>query len=62
LKKLEALNNGKTFKEARDDIEFGSKTLEYYAGWADKVTGKTIPAGKLRHKHTHTFSIIIQLC
>jgi acyl-CoA reductase-like NAD-dependent aldehyde dehydrogenase len=44
LKKLEALNNGKPFREARDDIEFGAKTLEYYAGWADKVCGKTIPA------------------
>jgi len=44
LTQLESLNNGKPLKEARDDIEFGVKTLEYYAGWADKVSGKTIPA------------------
>jgi aldehyde dehydrogenase (NAD+) len=43
---LEAYNNGKSLKEAREDIEFGIKCLEYYAGWSDKVTGKTIPAGK----------------
>ncbi len=34
-------------KEAREDIEFGIKCLDYYAGWSDKVTGKTIPSGKI---------------
>ncbi|KAL3246426.1 hypothetical protein MRX96_057685 [Rhipicephalus microplus] len=41
---LETLNNGKPYKYAQEDIDTSVKHLRYYAGYADKVHGKTIPA------------------
>ena len=43
LSELETLNNGKPLKESLSDIEDTIKCFEYYAGWADKLEGKTIP-------------------
>ncbi|KAI1297759.1 Aldehyde dehydrogenase, mitochondrial [Halotydeus destructor] len=43
LVSLETLDNGKPVKDAMYDVDFGIKTLRYYAGWADKLHGKTIP-------------------
>ncbi len=40
---LESRNNGKTLKEAMGDVRFAAWTLEYFAGWCDKVEGRTIP-------------------
>jgi aldehyde dehydrogenase (NAD+) len=39
----ESRNNGKTIKEATGDVRFSAMTLEYFAGWSDKVEGRTIP-------------------
>lgn len=39
----ESHNNGKTIKEALGDVRFAAATLEYFAGWCDKVEGTTIP-------------------
>jgi aldehyde dehydrogenase (NAD+) len=39
----ESRNNGKTLKEAMGDVRFAAWTLEYFAGWCDKVEGRTIP-------------------
>ncbi len=42
--RLETLHNGKPIFEARQiEIPAAAECLEYYAGWADKVTGETIP-------------------
>ncbi len=43
LAKLEALNCGKTIRDARGDLQGVVNTLRYYAGWADKVEGRTVP-------------------
>lgn len=44
LARLEAMDNGKPITEARHvDINAAATTLEYYAGWADKVEGSVIP-------------------
>lgn len=43
LAKLEALNNGKPYTDALGDIDYSIKCIEYYAGWCDKIHGKTIP-------------------
>lgn len=44
FKSLETLNNGKPYSAAyMADLELSIKCLRYYAGWADKVQGKTIP-------------------
>ena len=44
LSALEALDNGKPFSFAKAaDIALCIKTYRYYAGWADKIHGQTIP-------------------
>src|SRR5262245_42230349 len=43
LAALESLNSGKTISDARGDMEGVANTLRYYAGWADKIEGRTIP-------------------
>src|SRR5262245_49871583 len=43
LAALESLNCGKTITDARGDLQGVVNTLRYYAGWADKVEGKTVP-------------------
>lgn len=40
---IESRNNGKTIREATGDVKFAAWTLEYFAGWCDKVEGSTIP-------------------
>jgi len=44
LARLETMDNGKTFAEAKMDIIYSAQCIEYYAGWCDKISGKTIPA------------------
>jgi aldehyde dehydrogenase (NAD+) len=44
LAALESLDNGKPVSDARaGDIPLAIEALRYYAGWADKIQGQTIP-------------------
>merc|ERR1719414_1021082 len=48
LAKLESLDNGKPYKNAgynsyAGDLHLAIACYRYYAGWADKIQGKTIP-------------------
>jgi aldehyde dehydrogenase (NAD+) len=43
LAALESFNCGKTINDARGDLRGVVNTLRYYAGWADKIEGKTVP-------------------
>lgn len=44
LARLEALDNGKPYSVARAaDLNLTIACYRYYAGWADKIQGKTIP-------------------
>ncbi|MBK1989805.1 aldehyde dehydrogenase family protein [Sphaerospermopsis aphanizomenoides BCCUSP55] len=43
LARLETLDNGKPVHDSVGDIELVIACYRYYAGWADKVQGKTIP-------------------
>ncbi|AFZ27767.1 NAD-dependent aldehyde dehydrogenase [Cylindrospermum stagnale PCC 7417] len=43
LARLETLDNGKPLQESLNDLSFVIACYRYYAGWADKVQGKTIP-------------------
>jgi aldehyde dehydrogenase (NAD+) len=52
LAALESQNNGKTFREALGEIRYAAWTLEYFAGWADKVEGNTIPTPGNRLNYT----------
>lgn len=41
--RLESAHNGKTYFEAKIELSMTAATIRYYAGWADKIEGKTIP-------------------
>ena len=44
VSRLETLHNGKPIFESRQiEIPAAAECFEYYAGWADKVMGETIP-------------------
>src|SRR5947209_9903303 len=44
LAALESLDNGKPYRDALNaDLALTVKCYRYYAGWADKIHGKTIP-------------------
>lgn len=44
LATIEALNNGKLYKEALlDDLPDCADIFDYYAGWTDKIYGETCP-------------------
>lgn len=49
---IESRNNGKTLREATGDVRFAAATLEYFAGWCDKVEGSTIPVAGDRLDYT----------
>jgi aldehyde dehydrogenase (NAD+) len=40
---LESLNCGKTIKDSRGDLQGVVSGLRYYAGFADKIEGRTVP-------------------
>ena len=42
---VEAVDSGKTLAEARGDVRSCIRLLEYYAGIADKLEGRSIPLG-----------------
>jgi aldehyde dehydrogenase (NAD+) len=50
--RLETLNMGKPLRESRGDIGYVVRTLEYFAGLADKVEGETIPVPGSRLDYT----------
>lgn len=43
LASLETLDNGKPFYDSMDDMHWAIDVLKYFAGWSDKIQGKTIP-------------------
>ncbi|MFT4572291.1 MAG: aldehyde dehydrogenase (NAD+) [Hyphomicrobiaceae bacterium] len=46
LAQLESLDNGKPISESANvDIPQAAEIFAYYAGWADKVCGQTVPVG-----------------
>ncbi|MBX0325317.1 aldehyde dehydrogenase family protein [Halomicroarcula sp. F13] len=49
---VESHDNGKTPFEASLDIDMVVDTFRYYAGWADKLTGETIPVPGNRLDYT----------
>lgn len=47
LQTMETMDTGKPFLQSFFiDLEGSIKTLRYYAGWADKIHGKTMPVGE----------------
>jgi aldehyde dehydrogenase (NAD+) len=53
IAKLETLHNGKPISESRHvEIPAAAECLQYFAGWADKVHGETIPVKGDHHVYT----------
>ena len=50
--RLETQNMGKPLRESRSDINYVVRTLEYFAGLADKIEGETIPVPGSRFDFT----------
>jgi len=50
--RLETLNMGKPLRESRGDIGYVVRTLEYFAGLADKLEGETVPVPGPRLDYT----------
>ncbi|KAF5293197.1 hypothetical protein FQA39_LY13665 [Lamprigera yunnana] len=46
LAALETLDNGKTYENSLDDVVNSAAVLKYYAGYADKIHGNSIPIGE----------------
>ncbi|XP_008186312.3 LOW QUALITY PROTEIN: aldehyde dehydrogenase [Acyrthosiphon pisum] len=44
LANLESLDNGKPYSSSLLDVQLAVSILQYYAGFADKIHGKTIPS------------------
>ncbi|BFZ00459.1 hypothetical protein BsWGS_03498 [Bradybaena similaris] len=40
---LDTLDNGKPLSDAREDVGATVSIFQYFAGWSDKICGKTIP-------------------
>jgi len=49
---LETRQNGKPLFESRIDVAMSVETLRYYAGWADKVAGATLPVSPASFVYT----------
>jgi aldehyde dehydrogenase (NAD+) len=50
---VEALDNGKTFSWAKNaDVPFSISVIRYYAGWCDKIQGKTIDTDDKKFVYT----------
>lgn len=43
LANLDSIDNGKRFADAQGDIAHSIGVLRYFAGWADKTGGRTVP-------------------
>ncbi|VDP87301.1 unnamed protein product, partial [Echinostoma caproni] len=44
IARLDALDNGKAVHSAMGDVQFAINITRYYAGYADKISGKLLPA------------------
>jgi phenylacetaldehyde dehydrogenase len=55
---LESLDNGKPLKIARiADVPLAVDHFRYYAGWATKIEGNTIPMGLARQGSYHAYTV-----
>jgi aldehyde dehydrogenase (NAD+) len=52
MARLEVLDNGKPISDAVGDVGFAAETIRYFAGWTDKIEGKTIPTSGPFFTHT----------
>ena len=58
IAKLDTVDNGKTMESSLGDVEQSISTFLYYAGWADKIHGDTIPTDGQVMTYTNIFPFI----
>lgn len=57
LAQIESLDNGKPVGEAMIDMGLVIECLRYYAGWSDKLQGRTIPTNGQEGSETFTYTL-----
>ena len=63
LSELETLDTGKPiFESSKFDIPQAAECFEYYAGWATKITGDTVPVSKGGEAFAYTLREPIGVC
>ena len=45
------MDNGKPLTSAQGDMTLAEEIFRYYAGWADKIHGNTIPCNNIGQKN-----------
>ena len=43
MQSLETCDNGKPFEASMFDMKHSMSVIRYFAGWCDKIVGRTIP-------------------
>lgn len=63
LARLESIDSGKPLSQARADIEVSARFFEYYAGYADKIGGETIPqpAGTFTYTVREPYGVVAHI-
>ena len=64
LAALESLDNGKTLANSRNiDVAMSIATIQYFAGWADKLHGKVIETDESKFAYTRhePFGVVGQI-
>ena len=63
LARAECVNTGKPIRDARAEIARVAEMAEYYAGWADKIEGRTIsvPSGHLVYLRPEPFGVVLAI-
>jgi aldehyde dehydrogenase (NAD+) len=59
----ECANGGKPIRDARAEIARVAEMAEYYAGWADKIEGRTtsVPSGHLVYLRPEPYGVILAI-
>lgn len=63
LARLECANTGKPIRDCRAEVAAVAQMAEYYAGWADKIEGRTIPvpSGHLVYLRPEPFGVVLAI-
>jgi acyl-CoA reductase-like NAD-dependent aldehyde dehydrogenase len=63
LARLECANTGKPIRDCRAEVTAVAAMAEYYAGWADKIEGRTIPvpSGHLVYLRPEPFGVVLAI-
>lgn len=63
IAEIEAINVGKPIRDARAEVGRVAEMFEYYAGWADKLSGDVIPVptSHLNYTRREPLGIVVQI-